>query len=82
MHKRLQPEAANSFKDDFRNGSTANATRFRESVEPWESTPTRRQPKLPWPELEPKDLDLLLKLAHDLGKPRVRRERDSLAPPA
>ena len=67
VNKRSQPEDAKGFTDDFRHGSTANAARFRESVEPWESTLTRRQPKLPWPELEPKDLDWLLKLAHDFG---------------
>ena len=39
----------------------------QESVEPWESTPTRRQSKSPWAELEHKDIDFLLKLAHDPG---------------
>ena len=61
------------FKDAFDHGSSANAVTFenhiKESVAPWEPTPTRRQPKLRGhvDRVIDRDKEFLMKFAYNLG---------------
>ena len=65
--ERKRAKARNGSHDEFSSGSIANAKNFRkfqESVEPWESTLMRRQSRQPWPEMQHKDVDFLMKLTN------------------